>query len=391
MTAILAYFSNSFSLALPYAINESPFAYLQYSPTDLVLANVAVLVCQHLGILIGAIVFSFWVDKKDRLFILLISVFTYSFGTFLGGFVSNYYLFLVLRFVVGFGLAPEMGIGIVLICEIFSRKESSFLVAISAIVGFSALIVLTFSGQFFFWRDIYFSVGICGLLIMILRFASFDSDIFTKIKKENFHINPIKSTLKSLNFLLLLLCMLPVFVIIASSTFIVQELVQVHHIILTKKVLLIYFTTSAMVGFLLMPILSRFLKSRVQVSTICISLLMINAILTYFYITYFEIKSSLIYIVIISKGFFCGYLFEFYIYAIEQFGTNRRGSATTLLFALGRSSVFIFTLLIQFVNNQIYQNLLNTLITIQMPVFLIAIWAVLNLKETYNKDLDFID
>jgi MFS transporter, putative metabolite:H+ symporter len=392
LTAVMAYISNSFTLTLPYVVNQTPFSDLEYSPANLVEANSMLLICQHLGVLIGAIVFSFWVDKKGRLVILLISVFTYSMGTFLGGFINNYYLFLILRFIVGFGLAPEIGIGIVLVCEIFDRRRSSILVAVSAIGGFSAVILLSLAGKYFHWRDIYFSVGISGLLIMISRFASFESDIFTKIKKETFQINSLKTTLKSRNFLFLFLCMPPVYVLTASSTFIVKGLEEAHNIILPKEVLFILFSASAIVGFVLIPFLSQYLRSRLKVFRICLTALIINALIIYFYLSFYETSSNFVlYIVILSNGFFCGYLFEFFIYAVEQFGTNRRGSATTLLFAFGRSSVFVFSLLIQLVNNLIYKNLLNTIISIEMPIFLIALWVVFNISEDYNKNLDFVD
>lgn len=121
--AILGYFSNSFIVNLPYVISDPPFLDLRFSPANLVDANLYLLIIQHLGILVGALVFSFWVDKKSRLFILLVSVFTYSFATFLGGLVNNYYLFLLLKFITGFGLAPELGIGMVLVSELFERKK----------------------------------------------------------------------------------------------------------------------------------------------------------------------------------------------------------------------------------------------------------------------------
>jgi hypothetical protein len=227
---------------------------------------------------------------------------------------------------------------------------------------------------------------------MISRFTSFESDIFTKIKKENFQINALKTTLKSRNFFLLFLCLPPIYVLSASSTFIIQGLAEVHHIILPKEILFVYFTTGAMVGFIFIPFLSKYLRSRLRVFKICISALIGNALITYLYLSYCETNSKLVlYLVILSNGFFCGYLFEFFIYAVEQFGTNRRGSATTLLFAFGRSSVFLFSLLIQLLNKLVFKNLLNTIMSIEIPIFLLAIWAILNLSEVYNRDLDFTD
>jgi MFS family permease len=392
LTAILAYFSNSFTFTLPYVISEVPFVDLQHSPQSTVEANTMLIICQHLGILAGALFFSFWVDKKGRLFILLISVFTYSFGTFLGGLVDNYYWFLGLRFVVGFGLAPELGIGIVLISEIFARNKTSLYVAMIAIFGFLAVIILNITGKYFYWRDIYFSVGIIGLIIMITRFASFESDLFTKIKKEYYQTNALLSTIKSPNFLWLILCMLPVYVITACSTFVISGLEEVGNVTLKKEIMIIMYSSSAILGFVAMPILSYYFRSRLLIFKISIISLLINALLTLLYLQSSRNHELLaLYGIIISNGLFSGYLFEFFIYALEQFGTNRRGSATTLLFAFGRSSVFMFSILIPVFNAHIFKNILNTLLFLEILVFSLAIWAIVHLRETFNKDLDFTD
>lgn len=49
---------------------------------------------------------------------LFILVFLYSLCTLFGGLVTNYYLFVLLRFLVGLGLSAELGVGLVLICEV---------------------------------------------------------------------------------------------------------------------------------------------------------------------------------------------------------------------------------------------------------------------------------
>ncbi len=394
LTACLAYFSNSFIVNLPYVISEAPFLDLKYSPTDLVHANVVLLIFQHLGLLAGALIFSFWVDQKSRLFILFLSVFIYSFATFLGGLVDNYYIFLALRFVVGFGLAPELGIGIVLIGELFSRKKTSLYVALIAIFGFCSVLVLSFASKIFFWRDIFISAGLGGLLIMLTRFASFESDLFLKIKQDNDASESILSTLKSRKFYLLLFCLLPVYVITAGSTFLTSEIFQTYQVRVAKDSLTICFALGAILGFVMMPILTNFLKTRKLIFKICLfSLLTISTITSinghlgqygFHSFTYF-------YSIVVLYGFFSGYLFEFFVFVLEQFGTNKRGSATTLLFSVARSSVFIFSILIPYLNLNVFHNFLNTLLFIELSVFLLAIWSIFKLEEAFNRDLDFTD
>lgn len=49
-------------------------------------------------------------------------------------------------------------------------------------------------------------------------------------------------------------------------------------------------------------------------------------------------------------GIFVSYQFELLTLTIEQFGTNQRALATTLVFGVGRASVFLFSLLIPVIN-----------------------------------------
>lgn len=394
LTAILAYFSNSFIVNLPYVISEAPFLELKYSPQDIVAANTNLLIFQHLGILAGALIFSFWVDKKSRLFILLISVFTYSFATLLGGLVDNYYWFLFLRFMTGFGLAPELGIGIVLVSELFSRKKTSLFVAIIAIVGFSGVLVLSIASKIFFWRDIYMAAGLGGLLIMLTRFASFESDLFLKIKQDNDSIASVLNTIKSKKFYLLLFCMLPVYVITAGSTFLTSEIYQTYQVQVEKNSLTICFALGAILGFLITPIFTNLIKSRKLIFKICLLSLLTISIITSGnrYLGQNGLHSiSYFYTIVVLYGLFSGYIFEFFIFVMEQFGTNRRGSATTLLFSLARSSVFLFSILIPNLNLYIFKNFLNTLLFIESLVFILGIWAILKLDENFNRDLDFVD
>ncbi|HLO46410.1 MAG TPA: MFS transporter [Leadbetterella sp.] len=392
--AILGYFSNSFIVNLPYVISDPPFLDLRFSPANLVDANLYLLIIQHLGILVGALVFSFWVDKKSRLFILLVSVFTYSFATFLGGLVNNYYLFLLLKFITGFGLAPELGIGMVLVSELFERKKNSLLVGIIAMSGCIAVIILSISSKIYSWRDIYIYSGLGSMLIMLTRFASFESDLFLKIKHENDSLDSVRQTLTNRKFYLLLLCMLPIYVITAGSIFLTADIYEQYKIVVEKNTLTMCFGVGAIFGFIIIPILTHKFKSRKLIIKICIFALLLISLTTSinnYFGRHGMLSFQYFYTIVTLYGIFSGYLFEFFIFALEQYGTNRRASATTLLFSFARSSVFIFSLVIPYLNHKFFHSFLNTLLFLEAMVFAGAIWSIYKLDESYNKDLDFID
>ena len=110
------------------------------------------------------------------------SIFIYSFGTFLTGFVTNLNLFFVLKFIIGFGLSPELGIGIILVSEIYKPYKRSLVVALIGCFGFLAVIGIGMLVKYLDWRDLYIGVGLFGILIMFLRFSTIESDLFLKMK-----------------------------------------------------------------------------------------------------------------------------------------------------------------------------------------------------------------
>jgi MFS transporter, putative metabolite:H+ symporter len=394
LTSVLAYMSNTFVGNIPYVVTDAPIQEFHFLPKFFIDTSVTILFFQHLGTFIGAIVFSTFVDKKGRLFILFLSVFIYSFATFLSGIVDNYYQFLVLKFIIGFGLAPELGIGIVLVSEIYSPKKRSLVVALIGAVGFMAVIALSFLVKVVSWRDLYIGVGLGGLLIMLLRFSTFESDLFLKIKKEKTKETSFKSIVFNKTFLFLLLCVFPIYVLTAISTFTVFELSENYHLITERATLAKFFAGGIILGFVAMPLLSTFLKSRKVIIQIClISLLSLSIFLCL--LSVFKPKELIylefFYFLITCFGFFGGYLFEFFIFALEQFGTNTRASSAMLLFSFGRTSVLVFSYFISKTNALVFKNYTYTLFVTEMIVFGMAFWAISNLKETYNRDLDFVD
>lgn len=391
-TSILAYFSNAFIMYLPFVITKNPYLELSNTPTSIVEANAILIIFQHLGTFIGTIVFSLWADRKGRLFILFFSIFLYSIGTLCGGLVDNYYLFVGLRFVVGLGLGPELGIGLVLVCEIFPRNRRSLIASIIAFSGFFAIFLLSFINMHFAWRDLYIAAGICGLLVMLTRFGTFESDLFLKFKNETHNKSNFIKTIKNPKFLYLLACLLPVYIITASNTFISYYTPNGEKVTFEKGLIPQFFTMGAMLGFMLWPLMSLLLKSRKKMFRVSLIGMFILMVLSTKFEFFFNARLPIVnyYLAFVATfGFLSGYLYEIFVFSIEQFGTNIRGGAITLLFGLGRSSIFVFSLIIPLLNEQLFDNYSNTVFLIELFIFSLAFWASTKLPEVFNKDLDF--
>jgi MFS transporter, putative metabolite:H+ symporter len=385
LTAGLAYFANVFCVNLTYVFKEEPFIDLGFTKQQLVAANSNLLVFQHIGIFLGVIIFGSLADRKGRMAMLFISVFTYSLGTLLSGLVHNYHLFVFLRFIVGLGLASELAIGLVLVCEIFSKEKRTISVIFIAICGFLGMFLLSILAKSFHWRTLYIGGGLLGLAVMLFRFSTFESDIFVKTNDSTLKKTPIFSVLKDRKIYYLILSILPTYLITASSVFIGANYFKKLQI--TTGQSLMFFSLGAGVGFVVVGMIARKIKSRKKTMIFCMVSLLI---LAFSYVLFKPLIHHIFLVTNFLFGIFVSYHFELLTLTIEQFGTNLRAMATTLVFGVGRASVFLFSLLIPLIDTA-FNDYLHTIVFLDCIVFGIGIWSISKIKEEYGKDLNFVE
>lgn len=385
LTAGLAYFANIFCVNLTYVFKKEPFIDFGFTEQQLVAANSNLLVFQHVGIFLGVIIFGSLADRKGRMAMLFISVFTYSLGTLLSGLVYNYYLFVFLRFIVGLGLASELAIGLVLVCEMFPKEKRTFSVIAIALCGFLGMFLLSILAKSFHWRTLYIGGGILGLSIMLLRFSTFESDIFLKTDDSKLKKTHIFSVLRDRKIYYLILSILPPYLITASSVFIGANYFK--ELKSTAGQSLMFFSLGAGIGFVIVGFLARKIKSRKKSIILCMFSLLALAF------SYVIFKSFIHHIFLITNfllGIFVAYSFELLTLTIEQFGTNIRAMATALVFGIGRASVFLFSLLIPMIDT-VFNDYLHTILLLDCIVFGMGIWSISKIKEEYGKDLNFVE
>ena len=76
---------------------------------------------QLIGMLLGGIVWGILGDKRGRLSTLFLTILIYSLANIANGFVQTQTQYEWLRFIAGFGLAGELGVGITLVSELMSK------------------------------------------------------------------------------------------------------------------------------------------------------------------------------------------------------------------------------------------------------------------------------
>ena len=143
-----------------------------------------------IGMWVGSYIFGYLADKYGRTRTLSLSIILYAVGTGLLYFVNDYYIFMLLRFIIGIGIGGEFGIGMAIVVETWAPKmrarATSWValgwqggVLIAAVVP--ALIVPNFG-----WRAV-FLVGLVPALIAIYVRMHLKEPILWKKRKEREH------------------------------------------------------------------------------------------------------------------------------------------------------------------------------------------------------------
>ena len=134
-------------------------------------------------------------------------------------------------------------------------------------------------------------------------------------------------------------------------------------------------------------LISQYLKSRKKAILLflCLSILSIA-----FYLTIGKQNLTYFYFACTIVGFTAGYWAVFNITASEQFGTNLRATVTTSTPNFVRGAVPLVNILAGgFIRNG--HSYINSYLFVGIIVFVMAFFALLTLKETFAKDLNYVE
>lgn len=183
LVAALGYFVDVYDLVLFLIVGKQSLLDIGIAIADVDDQFQFLLSIQMYGMLLGGIVWGVLGDKKGRLSVLFGSIITYSLANIANGFVINMEMYIILRFIAGFGLAGELGAGITLVSEIMDKETRGIGTMIVASVGVVGAVVAGFVGQIG-WQISYFIGGALGLSLLLLRIGVFESGMFEKSKNE---------------------------------------------------------------------------------------------------------------------------------------------------------------------------------------------------------------
>ena len=366
---------------------------------------------QMIGMLIGGVIWGVLGDKRGRLQVLFGSILLYSLANIANAFVSDISTYAVIRIIAGIGLAGELGAGITLVSEMMSKEKRGYGTMIivtfgalgavfASLVGskgdyFSQIIFNLTNFQLASWQVAYIIGGLMGFTLLFLRIGTIEPHYFKAIKSKNeIKKGSFKLIFSSkpnrIKYLHCILIGIPIWfiigLIIMNSKDDFGPWVGLKNIENGTAVMYAYIGLSF--GDLISGLLSQVLKSRKKVVFLY---LCFTAILTLVFLFFGKgMTATTYYFFCFLLGTGTGYWAIFVTIAAEQFGTNIRSTAANTIPNFVRGSVNVIMLL--------FSLLLASQLSVGISAFFIgaffiglAFYSLSQLKETFGKELDYIE
>ena len=391
----LGFFVDIFDLLLFNIIRKPSLASLGLSENQILIQGENILSLQMIGQLLGGIIWGIMGDKKGRLSVLFGSIVLYSLATIANGFVTNANEYLVLRFIAGFGLAGELGASITLVSEMLSKEKrgiASTIIATTGVFGaITAYFVFKLSNDN--WRLCYFVGGGMGILLLFLRVSVMESSMFANIKSTNIargnFLLFFKTKERFFRYMRGILIGLPVWYMIGVLITFSDKFGKEFGIENVDPAKAILFQYAALVfGDMGAGLLSNYIKSRKK------TLFIFYGITTIFIALYFLQSGSSatnMYLICAGLGLGSGISVLYITMSAEQFGTNLRASAAISIPNMVRGALPLVLLMFKGFRYILHVNYITGGLLTGVVVMIVAIVSALYTKETYGKDLNFVE
>lgn len=391
----LGFFVDVYDLLLFSIVRKPSLESLGLTPDQVLSKGELIISVQMIGLMVGGIAWGIMGDKKGRLSVLFGSILLYSLANIANGMVQTVEQYTWMRFIAGLGLAGELGASITLVNEMLSKEKRGIGATIIATVGvFGAITAFFVYDHFQDWRICYYIGGAMGLCLLVLRVKISESGLFGEVKN---------SSVERGNFLMLftkrerffrylkgVVIGLPVWYVIGILITFSDKFGQEFGIegVNPAKSILYQYMAIAM-GDTCAGLLSNYLKSRRK------ALLIFMSILSVFLVIYFSQlfgwgSVNSMYWLCGGLGFGSGFSVLYITMSAEQFGTNLRATTAISIPNVVRGILPLIILMHKGMTNLTSNYLAGAAIT-GILILGIAYYAAWNTKETYGKDLNFIE
>jgi len=392
IVAALGFFVDVFDLLLFGVVRKTSFAELGLSPAEVLSKGELTISIQLTGMVIGGIIWGVIGDKFGRLKVLFGSILLYSLANIANGFVHDISWYIVIRFIAGVGLAGELGAGITLTSEILPKEKRGLagtLIAVCGVLGGISAALL--SKIIHDWRTLYFIGGGIGLVLLALRVSVSESDMFSSLEKTNTlrgnYLQFFTNKERFYRYAKGMLIGMPVWYCIGILIFFADQFADKMSISgITPGNAILFQYIGLGFGDVAAGLLSHALKSRKKALYIFYGIFILFLIL---FFTQHNSSAAYFYFVCAGLGFGSGISVLYIITSAEQFGTNLRASAATSITNFVRG--FAPLLLLIFTLLRKYTDYIQGAWIIGIGVMIISLSALYLTKESFGKDLDFVE
>jgi len=387
LVAGLGYFIDTFDFFLYNSMRVVSLTELGLTGYGLTKTGIFILNFQISGALVGSFFWGILGDRIGRKKALLGSILIYSVFMIINGFVRDPVSYEIVRFLIGFGVAGEVGLGATLVAETVRSSKRTYALMFFTVMGVLGVVVAGTSLEFLPWRASCIIGGVIGLLLLTLRSVLFESRMFIDTARKNAQRGSLRQLLGTFPNLRRYVLCVP---LLGCNFFVTGVLLTlapeiaiatgVQGLIKANVALAIYFSAAAF-GDWLGAWLSDLLKSRKIVVAIFI---LGNMLLALLFLQKLSVDASAFYFLCAAFG-----LFNLWALAgtilVEQFPTELRATASTSNINCSRATVILMNLALLAFKPF---GITTALLIIGASVFALALFCIWQLPESYGRSLD---
>ncbi len=392
----LGYFVDIYDLLLFGIVRLDSLRAIGVRPEAMQDASELILNMQMVGMLLGGLLFGVLADKRGRLSVLLGSILLYSLMNIANAFVGSVPVYALLRFLAGIGLAGELGVAITLVSEIMPRHLRGYGTAVVASMGIMGAVAAYFVHQIFNWQTAFIIGGAMGLALLVLRVRVSESGMFRDVQKQEVQRGNVLMLFRNGRLGTYLSCIaigIPIWYVVGILVTFAPEFTKesgsTATIVPGQCIMWTYLGLA--IGDLGAGLVSQWIRSRRR--TILAFLLLTTACIVWYLFTPAK-SAALTYLQCALLGFSVGYWAVFVTTAAEQFGTNLRATVATTVPNVVRGALaptlLAFGALRRFYAAE-HDVMQTAALVVGAVVLVLAYTGWFFLKESYGKDLDFVE
>ncbi|MDB5026109.1 MAG: transporter [Mucilaginibacter sp.] len=389
--ASLGYFVDVYDLMIFSIVRVKSLQDIGIADADIRLKGVYVINMQMFGLLLGGILWGILGDKLGRIKVLFGSILVYSLANFANGMVHDIDSYAIIRFIGGVGLAGELGAGITLVSEALSKEKRGYGTMMISVVGLLGAVVAGMAGKYD-WRTAYYIGGGLGMILLLLRMGTFESGLYKNVAKAGVSKGNIfilfTNRKRFLKYMSCILIGAPLWYVIGIILTLSPEFTKALGAkeTITAGTGIMYSYAGAAIGNILAAILAQVTRSRKLTMLV---FLVLDTISISIFLSSTGITNHQFILLCLLMGVTGGYFATLVTIAAEQFGTNIRSTvATTVPNFIRATLIPINALFGLFVA---HYGMIKSGYIMLFALTGIAIFSLSQLKESFSKDLDYVE